>query len=825
MSFVTAQPIGRVANASRAVPTTCPRLRCAASVPQNAAARTTSGKTGKTRARVSSKRVRALFQRAKAAESDGEYAEAGKLLRECVALDAGDAHSWLALANLEARSCARGWCDAEERAVALEAARETFRRALSHCPRNVHLLHSFGVFEQRAGNRDAARRLFAEGMRADPHNAYVAQAWGLLEQRVGNNDEARRLFEGASRHRANAEVVRGWALLESRDGRPERARRLLRDGCNACSARSDSRGEARLLGTWAQLEERMGDLPRARELLARAIAAHPRAVESYVALATLEARRGSVKRALELIRSAAGVSPRAPATVFVAWAKIEWTGARDVDRARRVLERGHQVHPRDGNILQALGNLEDKCGRAGLAKQMFQRSVRVQPSAAAYVSWALLEERAGALSECVRLFERAIAIDRLHGAAYNAYGMMEARRGNVARARAIFERGLAVAPSASVWHGYGQLELKHGRNAQRAIDLFRAGAQISAEDTAFIWHSWGMLELAQKRVMASRDVFARALQRYPRNSQLLVGAALAAAARAGQQSAPTDGARALFKRAVAADPTHAHAWQAWAVYELRCERVDAADALFQRGLRLCPTHAALWQAWGLLHVGKGAHSHARRIFQRGARACGGANVHLLQAWACMEVRCGNVMRSRELLNDALAADDTHGPVWTAYGQLEARYGNVGRARQLFRRGIQRAPAHVPLYRTFGQTEIRTGNYDFARTLFEEGLSIDPSHAPLYHALASLEGLLGNIEALAQLNKRAEKQFGEENAAKMAIKEGGATVADHTSDQQPFQAIHNQFVEQYQDMLTPMQRTLLVRDQQPDSQTQSASTDE
>lgn len=718
-------------------------------------------------ARTSSRRVRALFKRAKAAESEGRYTAARELLQQCLRLDSHDAHSWLALANLETRSQAAR----DDRDAAIDSARAIFRQGLAHCPENVHLLQAFGVLEHRAGDRDAARRLFAKGLQADPHNPYVAQAWGLLEQRVGNKDEARRLFETSLRHRPSPEVFRGWALLESRDGNPDRARDLLRDGLKACETRGDSVSEAGLLRTWAMLEERMGDLPRARELLSKALAAHPRAFDTYVALAGLEARRGSTKQALELMKSAASLSARPPSAVFVAWAHIEWTSTRNAEEARRVLLRGHELHPRDASILQSLGNLEERCGRIETAKDLFARSVQARPTAPAYVSWALLEERMGNADEAVRLFERALGTDPQHGAAYNAYGMMEARRGDIARARAIYERGLVAGPSASVWHGYGQLELKHGRNVERACELFRLGTEQTAEDTAFIWHSWGTLELSQRRVCDARDVFARALQRYPRNSRLLVGAALAAGSTGGDGS----GARALFKRAVAADPTHAHAWQAWAVFELRCDRSDAADALFQRGLRLCPTHPALWQAWGVLHAEKGAHAHARRIFERGTRACDGSNVHLLQAWACLEVRCGKIARARELLDQALAVDDSHGPVWTAYGLLEARHGTVQRARHLFRRGIDRAPGHAPLYRTYGETEMRLGQYDNARRLFEAGLQRDPTHAPLYHALAGLEAMLGNIDALAVLNHRAEQHFGGEAGA--AIMQGETLVLD------------------------------------------------
>ncbi len=746
--------------------------------------------------RSSSSRVRALYQKGRHAIHEGRLESARALFKQCLELDVQDAHSWLALANLETR------IGHNSGNSSISAARKVFRQGLEHCPENVHLLQAFGVLEHRAGDRDAARRLFALGFEADPDNPYVAQAWGLLEERVGNKEEARCLFAKSVRHRPSAEVFKTWASLEARDGNTDRARELLRDGVNACHKRHQSKSEAYLLRQWAQLEERMGDLPRARSLLSQAIAAYPISENAYVALAQLEARRGSTKQALELMRTAAGLTECPPPYLFVAWARIHWNYCNDVSAARDVLAQGCELHPRDAVIFQTLGNLEHKCGHIEKATQLLKSSIAVRPIAPAYVSLALVEEEQNNVDEAKRLFELALAVDVQHGAAYNAYGMMEARRGDIAAARRVYERGLANSPSASVWHGYGQLELKHGNNVERACELFRIGTERATEDTSFVWHSWGTLELSRKRVGAAREVFAEALKRYPRNSRLLVGAALSAAVGCSVAvRANETEARALFKRAVAADPTHAHAWQGWAVFELRFERFDAAEALFQRGLRLCPTHGALWQAWGVLQSELDNFTRARKIFKRGIQATSGGNVHLYQAWACMEVRCGNLNKARELLDAAISVDKHHGPVWTAYGLLEARHGTRQEARKYFRKGLELVPDHAPLYRVFGETEVRLGNYDFARKLFEDGLKKDPWHAPLYHALAKMEGMLGNINGLAELKKRAEHRFGGADAAARAIDDGDNAMQTDNSEVEVEQE------RQYEALETPMQKAL------------------
>ncbi|CAN8068532.1 unnamed protein product [Agarophyton chilense] len=763
------------------------------------------------------RQVRTIFEHAKEEERNGNLNEARTLLRQCLDLDKQDSHSWLALARLEARAGGvsirnsppnshQNENDSElhshppSAARGTEIARSIFKLGLEECPKSVHLIQAWAVLEHRCGNRDTARELFARGLALEPDNPYVSQAWGLLEQRVGNTEKARELFRQTVSLRPHPEVCAAWAVLEAREGNIQYARDLYQKGLRACKT-AGNQSSAAIYRSWAEMEERVGDLPKARELLSKAIATQPRMTEAYVALARLEARRGGTTRALELMRAAASLSPKPPASVFNAWAQVEWICCGRVDEARKLLRRGHDCHPSDPAILQSLGTLEERCGNPKEAKRLFYASVCARPTAPAFVAWALLEEKDGNLDEAERLFEEALSTDALHGAAYNAYGMMEARRGSLNRARGVYERGLKAHASASVWHGYGQLELKQGRNPDRARELFRHGVGQTREDTSFIWHSLGMLELQQRQVRVARRVFHDALKRYPRNSRVLVGAALAHAASCSRTHAEEEEAVEFFKRAVGADPTHAHAWQAWGVFELRRGRPDAAQALFKRGLRLCPSHGALWQAWGVLETSRGDFSKARQLYEKGVHACP-AHVHLFQAWACMEVRSGNIDKARNLLDHALKLDAGHGAVWNAYGLLEARHGTLAKARQNFTTGIRRSPHHAPLYRAFGQAESRAGNYERARQLFQQGLRADPRHAPLYHAYAQFEAMLGNLSALNGLKKKAEEFFGSEDQAVQILNNGEPDVVPEVIEHSD-EGLEGK----YSAMITPMELAL------------------
>lgn len=775
------------------------------------AAKPSPSRTSSTGSAALRRQIVALFSQAKLAERTGHYEKARHLLHQCLDLNSRDAHSWLALARLEARlsnsnlhsiasdntpslpnvdtikdndssaTLHENYTDTSLQTPTtkkdflrrLMVARRTFEQGLFHCPDNLHLLHAWAVHEYRSGDRQRARNLFSQALRIDPGNTYVSHSWGLLEQRVGNIQRARDLYARSAAQRPSAEICVSWAVLEGRDGRIDTARRIFKQAVAAAEASTNPSSLGNAFREWATMEERLGDFPRARDLLSKAIAAHPTNSSAYVALAKLEARRGDAARAVDLVRAAADVAPNPPASVYIAWGHIEWTTCCRPDEARAIFLRGIQRHPRDPALFQSLGTLEDKSGNHDDARCYFRQSITVEPRAPAFVAWAMLEQRLGDIDRARCLFKQAIETDPLHGAAYNAYGMMEARTGRDDVAREVFQQGVNAAASSSLFHGFALFELRVANDVSRARQLFKTGISLSREDTSFLWHSWGMMELAERQTDAACKVFADGIHRYPRNSQLLVGAALTEVAKMRVASGDGASARNYFKRAVAADPTHAQAWQTWAVFELRSGRPDVAVTLFRRGLRLCPSHPALWQAWGVLEAARGAMTRARQLFRRGVEICP-ANVHLFQAWACLEARAGQISRARELLDAALNADSSHGAVWSAYGVLEARHGSLTKARQVFAAGIRRAPSHAPLFRAYGETELRAGNIEQARHLLQQGLNVDPRHPPLYHALAKLEAIVGNLDALAELKQQAETYFASKQDAGRAI-DCGETV--------------------------------------------------
>ena len=60
-----------------------------------------------------------------------------RLLMRCLELNPYDSHSWLALAQLEAKL------------GNIDRARDVFQQSVVRCPNNVYILHAWGHLEQK----------------------------------------------------------------------------------------------------------------------------------------------------------------------------------------------------------------------------------------------------------------------------------------------------------------------------------------------------------------------------------------------------------------------------------------------------------------------------------------------------------------------------------------------------------------------------------------------------------------------------------------------------------------------------------------------------
>jgi tetratricopeptide (TPR) repeat protein len=211
---------------------------------------------------------RAQFCEGRALIFDKQYATAGKLLQQSIAIDPRRAYSFnaLGIAYLEQISQNRqGFAEAES----------AFRSAMRFAPYWAYPIHNLALTLAERGDYDGAIRAYQYAMSIAPRYSYLPYNLGLLYQRLGDFENARLWYQKAQ------QVLEKFS--KPRDNRwPERARTW-----NA-------------LGTLAREEKRDN---KAEELFRKALADDPDDPNSRHNLALVLAHRGNFAEADPLWRA------------------------------------------------------------------------------------------------------------------------------------------------------------------------------------------------------------------------------------------------------------------------------------------------------------------------------------------------------------------------------------------------------------------------------------------------------------------------------------------------------------------------------------------
>ena len=99
-----------------------------------------------------------------------------------------------------------------------------------------------------------------------------------------------------------------------------------------------------------------------------------------------------------------------------------------------------------------------------------------------------------------------------------------------------------------------------------------------------------------------------------------------------------------------------------------------------------------------------------RLFAAGIAKCP-QHVPLYQAWACLELRFGDIITAKRLIGEALTRDKRNGSGWLVAAKIEEKMNNNGLVGLILRRGIECAPGNIELYRALAEHEISRGKID------------------------------------------------------------------------------------------------------------------
>jgi len=723
-------------------------------------------------------KIKVMFQTAKGMEKAGKWNEAIDIFKKILVDDPLDSHTHLAMARLEARRENGRPTTNDSDQQQHSTARNAFQEGTRCCPRSVHIWQAWARYEETSGDLTRAKELFEKALRLDATNPYVCHAYGLMEKKIGNTKKAKTLWETALKKKPTAALVCSLGEILIAEEELDEARELYRQyQCRLKSERETT--EVFLAAAWLE-EQYFRDYDRAEELIRMSLQKTPQSGRANVALARLEGRQNrrndlsgkdaTRKRLSKICTEIEKGYVKGPENgrMFNAWANVE-IKARKFDEAYRILQSGINLYPIDTSLLNSAGKMEERRGNYTGAKDLYQKSLSIEPSAPSLVALATLELRrsqvdASVFEQVQEYFERALLLDPRHGPAYNAYGKMLQIRRNYTAARQVYRRGVNAdcTDAASVFHGLAKLEISQGnvdiarkvllRGLDKVEDYARFMDTSRHERAVFLVHTLGMLELNSNRAVEAAKVFKTGLEKYERCSQLILGAALCEV-----KLGSIDKARQLFQQAVRADKRHAQAWQAWGVLESRAGNYTTAKTLFEAGIKSRPRHGALWHAYGVMEGRLGNIENARMLFHKGVQLSP-KHVPLYQGWANIELRDDNLQKAKSLIGEALTLDKKEGSSWLVAAQIEKKIGNDGLVGLILRRGIECSPTEASLYRELGEHLVGKGRIGEAREILEKGLEVNPLHAPLYHSLAELEARVFNIEGLAKLNKRASEIF-------------------------------------------------------------------
>ncbi|KAJ1458022.1 hypothetical protein M885DRAFT_514602 [Pelagophyceae sp. CCMP2097] len=624
------------------------------------------------------RRARSLYDAARLKLRRGDTAKAVEMLEAAVAADARDAHSWLCLAS------------ALRSELRLAEERRCFDRALSACPRSVHLLHAAGVSAAAGGDVPRARKFFGRALRVDATSAHARHSWAALELECGRVSEARRILgDAGDRDTPQIHVARAEVDALRAPQACAAAAAALDAVATLYEARAEPISAAHVLRAAAKLDG--GDARRALSRSRRALELDGGSAASRVAVAALLRAAGDARAARETLRgalTAADTGRKDDHVAHRALAILELDHFGDADAAALVLDGALARWPRQASLFTLAGSAAQARGRTDTARKHFAAAARLSTAAErapALTAWGTFEAECGDRGAAEKLFDRVVACDALHGATYAARADYESRRwGDYTAARATIKKGL------------------------RAV--LRGSPPLRRRWAPTLWHGWAMVEA---RAAAAGDAAAKA----------------AGAAPAPRRAAPVPAP------AVGRDELSARLQRRLLRAGLRAANVSVPLGRELNDLVL------LRHSLGALEFRRGRFAAAFDAFLGGdARVYGGSAALLLGAARARLVLDARVCDDDDIADGALVSQDCSAALRGATRPSSAR-NTALTARHLFARAAAVDPHDASIWRSWAVAEARhaalrhRGVGPDARAVFAEALSRHATDTQLVVAFA------------------------------------------------------------------------------------------
>lgn len=284
-----------------------------------------------------------------------------------------------------------------------EAARDEFRRLLDAAPEDRDLIYANALLAQQLDDDAGAEQLFKRALEADhPEADAIRLSLGQLADKRGEGERARSWYEGITPGRHYTEARLRLAQSFAREGKLDEARRIL-------SAEADDEdANRRFILAEAQLLREANRSEEAMQVVDQALRRAPDDTDLLYESAMLAERLDRMEIMEGRLRKLIALAPDHAHAYNALGYSLADRGQR-LDEAEKLIARALEISPDDPFILDSMGWVRFRQGRATDAVVVLERAygIRPDPEIAAHlgeVLWAL-DRR----DDANRVFDEALA--------------------------------------------------------------------------------------------------------------------------------------------------------------------------------------------------------------------------------------------------------------------------------------------------------------------------------------------------------------------------------------------------------------------------------
>jgi tetratricopeptide (TPR) repeat protein len=391
------------------------------------------------------------------------------------------------------------YMDQKDSAHAVEA----FQQALKIVPGSTRTHNNLGNVYISQGKADLAEKEFRTVLRLDPDNRDANYNLGLLLMSKGSPTEAIACFQRVRPANIPTSINLIRALLAAK-----RTAEALRMATELSAQNKDDVQLHFTLGVMlasekqykpAQLEFETADALRpgtfeilynlgqaylrdsayskAEFTLNRALQLKPDSPETLYLLAEAYSDESRPLDALNLMVRAHKIAPENTDVIFL-MARISMSQNYYED-AIPLLESGIAIAPRRPDLLAALGESYFMAGKVDKAIEVFQKLIKLDPSARSYVFLGISYRHLGRFDEAKQYFQEGLKLDPHNGACLYNLGFIAERQGDSASAESLFQQALHWNPDyAEALLELANLRIMNKKYAD-AVELLRKYVRVS----------------------------------------------------------------------------------------------------------------------------------------------------------------------------------------------------------------------------------------------------------------------------------------------------------------------------------------------------------